>query len=193
VAEFKQAFELTLSHEGGYVKDPDDRGGETYKGIARRYNPGWPGWARIDKARKLRGFPKSLNTDLELQAEVAVFYRQHYWDKFQGDRIPAQAVANELFDTAVNLGVARTVEFFQRALNVLNRDGALYDDLVTDGVFGPKSLAALRVYLKKDKPDYLLKILNVLQGAHYIEFMTRSPLQEKFARGWLNRVTIEKT
>ncbi|HJW82561.1 MAG TPA: putative peptidoglycan-binding domain-containing protein, partial [Acidiferrobacterales bacterium] len=66
-------------------------------------------------------------------------------------------------------------------------------DLVTDGVFGPKSLAALRAYLKKDKPDYLLKILNVLQGMHYIEFMTRSPLQEKFARGWLNRVTIDKT
>ena len=148
---------------------------------------------RIDKARTQRGFPKTLNADQALQAEVAVFYRSHYWDKFQGDRVPVQSIANELFDTAVNLGVARTVEFFQRALNVLNRDGALYDDLVTDGVFGPKSLAALRAYLKKDKPDYLLKILNVLQGMHYIEFMTRSPLQEKFARGWLNRVTIDKT
>ena len=52
MADFKEAFELTLAHEGGYVKDPDDRGGETYKGIARRYNPGWSGWARIDKAKK---------------------------------------------------------------------------------------------------------------------------------------------
>ena len=193
MADFKEAFELTLAHEGGYAKDPDDRGGETYKGIARRYNPGWPGWGRIDKAKKQRGFPQTLNADPALQIEVAAFYRSHYWDKFQGDSIPVQAIANELFDTAVNLGVARAIEFFQRALNVLNRAGALYDDLVTDGVFGTKSLAALRAYLKKDKPDYLLKILNVLQGMHYIEFMTRSPLQEKFARGWLNRVTIGKT
>ena len=193
MADFKEAFELTLAHEGGYVKDPDDRGGETYKGIARRYNPGWSGWVRIDKAKKQRGFPQNLKVDPALQTEAAAFYRSHYWDKFQGDNIPVQAIANELFDTAVNLGVARAIEFFQRALNVLNRAGALYDNLVTDGVFGPKSLAALRAYLKKDKPDYLLKILNVLQGMHYIEFMTRSPLQEKFARGWLNRVTIDKT
>jgi lysozyme family protein len=193
MADFMEAFETTLAHEGGYVKDPDDRGGETYKGIARRYNPGWPGWARIDNAKKQRGFPQTLQADQTLQSGVASFYRSHYWDKFQGDSISVQTIANELFDTAVNLGVARAIEFFQRALNVLNRNGALYDDLVTDGVFGPKSLAALRAYLKKDKPDYLLKILNVLQGMHYIEFMTRSPRQEKFARGWLNRVTIEKT
>jgi len=31
---------LTLAHVGGYVKDPHDAGGETYKGIARRFNPG---------------------------------------------------------------------------------------------------------------------------------------------------------
>ncbi|HJW81700.1 MAG TPA: glycosyl hydrolase 108 family protein [Acidiferrobacterales bacterium] len=66
MADFKEAFELTLAHEGGYVKDPDDRGGETYKGIARRYNPGWPGWARINKAKQQRGFPKSLEADQTL-------------------------------------------------------------------------------------------------------------------------------
>lgn len=190
MAEFKQAFSRTLAHEGGYVKDPVDRGGETYKGISRRFNPGWEGWARIDRARRQRGFPKALDSDAALQASVAAFYKQHYWDKFQGDQLPQQAIANELFDTAVNLGVTRAVEFLQRGLNVLNRNGALYDDLVTDGVFGAKSLAALRAYLRKDKPGYLLKVLNILQGMHYIDYMGRSPLQEKYARGWLNRVEI---
>ena len=52
------------------------------------------------------------------------------------------------------------------------------------------ALAALRAYLKKDKPDLLLKIMNVLQGMHYIEFMTKSPVQEKFARGWFKRVEL---
>lgn len=190
MASFEPALARTLAHEGGYVRDPVDRGGETYRGVARRYNPGWPGWARIDAARRGRGFPASLDADGALQAEVATFYKSHCWDKFQGDALPDQGVAEELFDTAVNLGVARAVEFLQRALNVLNRDATLYDDLVVDGGFGPKSLAALRAYLKKDSPALLLKVLNVLQGMHYVTVMSQSPQQEKFARGWFSRVEI---
>jgi hypothetical protein len=50
----------------------------------------------------------------------------------------------------------------------------------------------VHTYLKKDKPELLLKILNVFQGMHYIDFMTKSPIQEKYARGWFTRVEIEK-
>lgn len=35
MAKFEHALQLLLQHEGGYVNDPDDQGGETYKGIAR--------------------------------------------------------------------------------------------------------------------------------------------------------------
>jgi lysozyme family protein len=191
MADFQPAFQRTLGHEGGYVRDPKDRGGETYKGIARRFNPGWAGWARIDQAKRARNFPRNLDSDATLQAAVAALYKQHYWDKFQGDAIPDQAIAEELFDTAVNLGVGRAVEFLQRALNALNREATLYEDLVADGLFGRKSLTALRAYLKTDKPETLLKILNVLQGMHYINYMTQSPEQEKFARGWFKRVTLD--
>jgi lysozyme family protein len=190
VANFDKALAKVLAHEGGYVKDPVDRGGETYKGVARRFNPNWPGWTRIDRAKRLRGFPRSLDRDATLQAEVAAFYKRHYWDKFQGDVLPDQAVANELFDSGVNLGVTRAVEFLQRGLNALNRNGALYPDLAVDGAFGSRSLAALRTYLKKDDAVPLLTVLNVLQGMYYIEVMTQSPAQEKFARGWLRRVQL---
>lgn len=193
MAIFTKAYSLTMGHEGGYAKDADDLGGETYRGIARKFNPGWIGWMKIDKAKRSRGFPKSLDQDATLQADVRAFYKQHYWDKFQGDAIPDQAIANELFDTGVNLGIARAVGFLQRGLNVLNRNEKLYSDLVPDGLFGPKTLAAVRTYLKKDKPELLLKILNVLQGMHYIDFMTKSPIQEKYARGWFTRVEIAKT
>lgn len=190
MAEFKEAFRLTMAHEGGYSKNAVDVGGESYKGISRRYNPGWEGWAVIDAAKRARGFPRSLEAKRSLQAQVERYYKQHYWDKFWGDVIPRQDVANELFDTGVNLGVQRAVEFLQQALNVLNRNGRLYADLVVDGVFGGKSIAALRAYLKKDKSELLLKIMNVLQGVHYVEFMSKSPLQERFARGWFQRVEI---
>ncbi len=36
----------------------------------------------------------------------------------------------------------------------------------------------------------LLKVLNVLQGAHYIDRMELLPSQETFARGWLARVFL---
>jgi lysozyme family protein len=190
MADFDKALPDVLAHEGGYAHDPDDLGGETYKGVSRRFHPDWAGWRRIDQARRAQGFPASLARDAALQRQVRDFYKQHYWDKFQGDALPHQAIADELFDTAVNLGVARAATFLQRALNVLNRNGALYADLVEDGVFGPRSLATLDAYLRHDPPALLLKALNILQGMHYIEFMRRSPVQEKYARGWLQRVKI---
>jgi lysozyme family protein len=190
MADFSRAYARTMAHEGGYANDTDDAGGETYRGISRRFNPAWTGWARIDAARKARDFPKNLEADTVLQREVAAFHRSRHWDRLQGDAIPDQDVANELFDTGVNLGVVRAVEFLQRALNVLNRNARLYPDLAVDGVLGPKTQAALETCLRQDGPDLILKIMNVLQGAHYLEFMNRDPVQEKFARGWFKRVEI---
>lgn len=191
MAQFEQALRRTLAHEGGYVKDPDDPGGETYKGIARRYHPRWAGWTRIDRARRARNFPRSLEKDATLQTMVAAFYREHYWDRLQGDAVAVQAIANDLFDTAVHLGVTRAVEFLQRALNVLNRNEKLYKDLVVDGIIGPRTLDALRAYLEKDSPALLRKLVNVLRGMHYIERMEKSPSPEKYARGWFKRVSID--
>ena len=37
--EFDDIIEITLHHEGGYVNDPDDLGGETNFGIAKRFYP----------------------------------------------------------------------------------------------------------------------------------------------------------
>ena len=125
MANFGKAYQATMGHEGGYSKDADDLGGETYRGIARKFNPGWTGWAKIDAAKRTRGFPTSLDRDTALQNDVSAFYKQHYWDKFQGDAIPNQAIADELFDTGVNLGIPRAVEFLQRALNTLNRNEKL--------------------------------------------------------------------
>ena len=38
--DFDQAFERVIGHEGGYVNDPRDPGGETKYGISRRAYPG---------------------------------------------------------------------------------------------------------------------------------------------------------
>ena len=48
MADFTKAYALTAAYEGGYVDDPEDAGGETYRGISRRYHPSWQGWQIID-------------------------------------------------------------------------------------------------------------------------------------------------
>ena len=188
MADFNEAYSLTAAHEGGYVDDPIDRGGETYRGISRVQHPGWSGWKRVDSHKQRAGFPASLDADSTLTANVKSFYKRNYWDRFLGDQVPDQKVANELFDTGVKMEVRRAVRFLQTALNQLNRNQASYKDLVIDGWLGQGSLKALKQYLKQDRrPDILLKMLNIQQGARYMEIMANDPAQEKYARGWLKR------
>jgi lysozyme family protein len=104
MANFTEAFDLTSAHEGGYVDDPTDRGGETYRGISRVHHPSWSGWSKIDVYKGERGFPAMLDTDRSLQNSVKSFYKRKYWDRFLGDQVPDQQVANELYDTGVNMG-----------------------------------------------------------------------------------------
>lgn len=191
MAIFLYAFQHTMGHEGGYVNDQDDRGGETYSGISRKFNPQWEGWKIIDIKKTISYFPKNLQEVTELQSLVWIFYKQKYWDVFSGDNIDNQNIANELFDTGVNMGTTRACKFFQKALNYLNKNEKLFKDLVEDGKIGKKTLSSYNKLNNKDK-EYLYKILNILQGNHYLEYMKKDPKQEKFCRGWLNRVTINK-
>lgn len=192
-AAFRAALEPTLEIEGVYSNDPDDRGGETYRGISRRYHPSWEGWAIIDRL-KAAGELDTAAPKPELAEAVARFYRRTFWEPLLLDelleKIPAAAaVAAELFDTAVNLGTSRAATWLQVALNTLNRNQALYPDLVIDGNIGPKTLGACVMLAHRDRRALALvvKLLDVQQGAHYLALMGRSLEQEKYARGWFDR------
>lgn len=193
MANFDKAYKHTMGEEGGYVNDPDDAGGETYKGIARRFHPNWAGWVAVDGLKKNPNFPRCLDLDPGIQSLVQLFYKQMFWDRFQGDTIPNQEIAEEMFDTGVNMNVTRAVKFLQQGLNYLNRNGNLFPDMVDDGQLGPKTLSNLNIYLQKDSPDMLLKIMNVLQAQHYLTYMSKSPIQEKYCRGWFRRVKFAKS
>ncbi len=52
MAKFIDAYKKVLNNEGIYSNDPDDAGGETYKGISRKANPNWDGWISIDAIKK---------------------------------------------------------------------------------------------------------------------------------------------
>lgn len=194
MADFDIAYGETEIREGGYVNDPVDKGGETHRGVARRFNPDWKGWPIIDRIKKEhpKDFKQRINANDELAELAKELFRQRYWNPVRGDEIPNQHIANKVFDTGVNQGVGRSVRFLQEGLNLLNRNQKNYADIEVDGSFGDKTLATVKAFLKleKDEPDYLLKILNLLQANQYIEIMRKDSTQERFARGWLNRVDL---
>jgi len=185
MANFNKAFDITMGHEGGYNNDPDDVGGETYRGIARNYHPHWSGWNIIDDT-------KPHIDHVQLDPHVREFYETKFWDVNLLDNFDSQDIANEMFDTGVNMGSGRAARFLQECLNYLNRDERWFKDLVVDGNIGNASLFALNKVLDNGDEEILLIMLNVCQGRHYMEYMRKSPTQEKYARGWFSRVKLSK-
>jgi len=189
MADFNPAYKKAMDHEGAYSNDPDDKGAETYCGISRRWFPDWSGWIIIDGMKGHPDFPKILKDINALQNPVKEFYKTNFWNRIKGDQIKEQFIADELFDTVINMNPKKAPEFLQRALNCLNRNQALYPDLIVDGGIGPKTLGCLDK-LNSEDVKLLFKMLNVLQGTHYIEEMERDHIQEKYCRGWFTRVEI---
>ena len=87
------------------------------------------------------------------------------------------------------MGPGKAVIFLQRALNALNHK-LLYQDLKIDGSVGQRTLDALKINLNKThSEEVILKMLNSLQGAFYIELSEKRKKDRKFIFGWfLNRI-----
>lgn len=189
MAEFNIAYRKTNIAEGKYSNNAKDRGGETYKGIARRFHRFWKGWEIIDSHKKncssIEELNRVLEADQNLQRDIYLFYMQNYWDALKLSLIKEQDLADLLYDVAVNMGVLTAAEYFQRAINLLNRNEEFYKDIKVDKSIGPKTLEA---YEKARKQiDRLIVIVATLRGYKYIEIMERDPEQEIFV-GWFERV-----
>lgn len=185
MADFEAAYKVVMRNEGGYANNPNDRGGETYKGIARKMHSEWAGWATVDLFRRQPGFPANLADASGLQALVHSFYKNEFWDKLNLDAVERNDIATEIFDTSVNMGVGVAALFLQRVLNVTNKNGKEYPDLVLDGKIGPKTIATLNMHRR---PLEVLKAFNCLQGGKYIGICEANPSQEIFFTSWMSRV-----
>ena len=114
---FDEIIEITLEHEGGYVHDPKDLGGETNFGIAGRFYPD------VDIKNLTKDGAKEI-------------YKKDYWDRNKVDNVPDD-LKHIFFDMCVNQGRGTAVKILQRAIN------AKGGDLTVDGGFGPGTRAAL--------------------------------------------------
>lgn len=191
MADFQKSYAITMQAEGYYSNHPSDRGGETWKGIARVPNPDWEGWKVVDKAKKLSNFPNSLKSNQELEVLVQQFYKKKYWDIMRLDQCPSERIASELFDTGVNMGTAVAILFLQQSLNALNKQGSLYADIGEDGGYGNLTHNAFMSFFRvvpKARWRCLYVLLNCLQGSRYISIVRSRPSQEEFMYGWMTRV-----
>lgn len=118
MANFDVYYPKLMKSEGGYVFDKDDLGGETYKGISRRYNPNWIGWKMIDKYKKQypNSFKLIIEKDYDLNDKAKRLYKEGYWDIFDADDFNSQRVAELIVDTCVNCGQSAAIKCAERIL-----------------------------------------------------------------------------
>ncbi|HEY1857582.1 glycosyl hydrolase 108 family protein [Acidocella sp.] len=159
---FSVCVAFTLRCEGGFSMTPEDRGnwtsGEIGVGILKGTNFGLS--AASYPHLELRG----LNA-----AAAAAIYRRDYWQKINGDALPAGADLM-VFDHAVNAGVGGSVRLFQAALEV-----------PVDGEIGPHTLTAVS---RADANELILR-LSQGQTAFY-----EADTDMIFKHGQLRRVAL---
>lgn len=170
-------IDALIAREGGFSDHPADRGGATRWGITEA----------VARDHGYEGDMAALPRDT-----AVTIYRNIYWDKpgFAAIAERAPSLAEELFDTGVNMGPAIAAGFLQRILNALNRNGRDFADLVVDHAIGPRTLAALDRFLRlRGSPGeaVLVKAADSLQCARYIQLAESRPANAAFVFGWLSQ------
>lgn len=172
MANFNLALSKVLSHEGGYVNDPDDLGGETYKGISRKSHSSWSGWSIVDQNKTKTNFPKSLEANEILRKLVEQFYLDIFWKPLKADEIQNQTSAESVFDYAVNVGIRTATRVVQYIVGTK-----------TDGIMGEKTLSKINSI----DFGYFQTALTVAKLKYYVFIIRKRPTSKKFLLGWLSR------
>lgn len=146
---FDEAFSRVIGHEGGYVNHKADPGGETKFGISKRQYP-------------------HLDIKNLTQSEAKAIYKRDYWGPAGCDAVP-DGIKFDLFDMAVNSGVAQAVRALQKAVGA-----------TVDGMLGPDTLAAVIDM----NPAKLVARFNGVR----LMFLVTLTGWEAFGRGWARRI-----
>lgn len=177
---FEAAIKVVLRHEGGWVSDPKDLGGETNFGISTliiqregitNAQLGLPVGNPVIDGRA----PGWLQT-MKVEAAERI-YRQLFWDRYGYAGIADQLVATKVFDCAVNCGPSRAHAMAQRAAA---QCGAPCD---VDGILGPDTFKAINA----SEPRAFVTAFAAEMRAHYERIIIARPANEKFRSNWMRR------
>tara|TARA_B100000965_G_C19591186_1_gene758022 strand:- start:1552 stop:2037 length:486 start_codon:yes stop_codon:yes gene_type:complete len=129
---FDSIIRKVIEHEGGYVNDPHDKGGETNFGISKRW------------------FPDVDIKNLTEEQAVNIYY-QNYWIPAKVDRLP-DTLRSTYFDMCVNMGQKQAVKILQEAINSKKRT-----KIDVDGRIGPQTIESATKIGKRRLQAYRCK------------------------------------
>ena len=169
MANSSKLVPFILQWEGGFVNDPLDVGGATNKGITI---------GTFTEYKRRKGLKAPTVQDLKniSNEDWHEVFKGLYWDRWKADEIKNQAVANILVDwvwASGSLGIKRP----QRLLGV-----------TADGVVGSKTIAELNA---KD-PAELFRMIKADRLKFIDEICEKRPANNRFKKGWLNRINAIK-
>lgn len=172
MANFEKAYhDVIQPNEGGYVNNPNDKGGETYAGIARKFNPNWTGWTYIDFKKKTSGTIKRNTKFPDIEYLVIEFYKNR-WNGLRLDEIKNQKVAEFIFDFHVH-SQTTGIKILQKVLGIKQ-----------DGKIGNQTITAINAA----NQSRLLNDLIEARKTFLKSLAEKDPTQETFLDGWLSRV-----
>lgn len=147
--------------EGPYVFDPDDPGGETKYGIAKRFHP---------------------NLDIKnlTIAQATEIYDKEYWDRYSVEELPEQ-IRLQYFDMVVNMGPNGATRIIQTAISMF---GIV---ISIDGRLGPKTITEAHSICHADKSFKLNSFILANRMEYYAEKCVAEPKKLKFLKGWNKR------
>ena len=164
---FEEIIEVVLAHEGGFVDDPDDRGGATNWGVTQAV---WEDFLEDEfTSEDVRNFSREQAIEL---------YREEFWKPSQAEKLPEE-IREVYFDMCVNHGQRNAVKILQTAVNV--KGGSL----VVDGGIGPNTINA--------SENLSLSDVQIERSGFYWNlvfvgsFYGKRNRQQKFIRGWIRR------
>lgn len=169
MADPKKLIPFILKWEGGFVNDPDDLGGATNKGITI---------GTFGEYRKRKGLPSPTVQELKNLSENDWYeiFKTMYWDMWKADEIKSQSVAAILVDWVWASGI-HGIKRPQRILGVPD-----------DGIVGKVTLS----YLNIAEPKRLFEAIKADRIKFIDEICKARPKNEKFRKGWLNRINAIK-
>ena len=154
-----------IAKRKGFSNHPNDTGGATMCGITigtyKRY-------------RQSNGKPEPTVNDLKniTLNEWTDILRTYYWDKMRADEIRNQSVANLCVDNVWGSGTGY-IKQIQRVCKVH-----------TDGIVGPKTLAAINNANQRELFGRLWEHRRVF----YLNLTIARPSNKVFLKGWNNRL-----
>ena len=133
---FDQVFDKLISHEGGYVNDPHDPGGETKFGISKRSYP-------------------ALDIASLTLVDAKAIYKRDFWDRAQCDKMPPELAFN-VFDAAVNSGIGQAIRWLQRAVGVA--DDGVVGPLTLASINRENDTSAIRARYNGHRLDFMTRL-----------------------------------